>query len=284
MYDKVNLSLRDEDPQRRAEAIAQLEGENDSAAVRIALSHVRRESSLELLKRIAKMARKAGSGQWSELLGSQLKQSDPMEKCRLLFVMQYLDDYDIHLLAAEQFGVEEMAVRKAALKVLNRIDKGTKLRLFKNLALHDESEKRIRAMRAIVAFKHPAIVPILKRGLKDSEYEIRQAAYQGLTTLKDASIAEAAEIIAKVPAPKAPPKIPVEEEPKAQEQDEEEDESRKKMTPIERLLSEGKTCRSCVHSKKERDDKQKMAPQRIWCSHLKKETLPAKTCLRGSWK
>ena len=290
LYDKVNIALQEDDPEKRAEAIAQLEAAGEVGAVRMALCHVKNESSKEILKRIGSMARRVGADQWTELIRSELAISKPLEKCRLLFIMRFLDDYDIHMLAAEQFGVEETVVRRAALKVLDKLDKGTKLRMFKNLALDSSPEKRTRAVRALSAFKHPAVVPILKRGLNDAEYEVRLISYQALQGLQAAGIKEAAEIIAKVPAPTPPAAAPAEAEPAAAsteadaaEEGDEGGNGHKRITPIERLLSEGKTCRSCKHSKKERPDKKKMAPQRLWCGHLKKETLPAKTCLRGAW-
>ena len=285
LYDKVNIALREDDPEKRAEAISQLEAAGETGAVRMAICHAKNETSKELLKRIGSMARKAGSDKWTELIRSELDVCEPLEKCRLLFVMRFLDDYDIHMLAAEQFGVKEMVVRRAALKVLDKVDKSTKLRMFKNLSLDKEPEKRLRAIRGISAFKHPAIVPILKRGLNDTEFEIRMEAYTALQTLQSAGIKEAVELLAKVPAPTPSAETPDEDEYEFAEPTGEETggNGRTKMTPIERLLSEGKNCRECKHSSKERTDKKKMAPNRLWCKHLKKETMPQKTCLRGTW-
>ena len=285
LYDKVNIALREDDPEKRAEAISQLEAAGETGAIRMAICHAKNETSKELLKRIGSMARKAGADKWTELIRSELDVCEPLEKCRLLFVMRFLDDYDIHMLAAEQFGVKETVVRRAALKVLDRVDKSTKLRMFKNLSLDQEPEKRLRAIRGVSAFKHPAIVPILKRGLNDSEYDVRKEAYTALQALQAAGIKEAAELLTKVPAPTPPAEVPVAEEAEVVDDGagEEAGNGRKKMTPIERLLSEGKNCRECKHSSKERTDKKKMAPNRLWCKHLKKETMPQKTCLRGSW-
>lgn len=42
-------------------------------------------------------------------------------------------------------------------------------------------------------------------------------------------------------------------------------------------------CRDCVFIKKERDDRQKMGPNRMWCSLLKKEMQSSKTCPKGKW-
>jgi hypothetical protein len=42
-------------------------------------------------------------------------------------------------------------------------------------------------------------------------------------------------------------------------------------------------CRECSYVRKDRPDKAKMAPQRMWCSLLKKETSASKTCPRGKW-
>jgi hypothetical protein len=43
------------------------------------------------------------------------------------------------------------------------------------------------------------------------------------------------------------------------------------------------SCRTCGFRKNDRPDKQKMAPMRLWCSLLRKETSPTKTCPRGKW-
>jgi hypothetical protein len=42
-------------------------------------------------------------------------------------------------------------------------------------------------------------------------------------------------------------------------------------------------CRDCVFIKKERDDRQKMGPNRMWCSLLKKEMNQSKSCPKGKW-
>lgn len=283
-YEQVGQALRAEDPRKRAQAIVELGKTGEYGAIRMALSHAKHETKKAILEHIGNMARQAGAAQWADLLRDQLALCRPDEKCRLLFVMRYLDDHAIHLLAAEQFGVENSSVRKAAFTIINHLDKKTKLRLFKNLAMDREIEKRIRAIRGVLAFKHGAVVPILKRALKDAEYDVRRAAYDGLQTLHAAGVSEASAVLDKVPEPTppaeptpTPPAVATETDGASDSNDDE------RMTPIERMLKEGKTCRVCKHMAKERCDKKKMAPNRLWCKHLKKETLPTKTCLRGSW-
>jgi len=299
-YERVGADLRAEDPMTRAQAIAQLERAGEVGAVRMALSHAKNETKKEILKLIGIMAQRSGGGQWVSLLRDQLCNSDTMEKCRLLYVMRYLEDAAISTLAAEQFGFDEMAVRKAALAVLDRLDKQQKLAIFSNLSLDPDPDKRLRAIRSLTAFKHPAIVPILKRGLKDTEYTIRMASYEALGKLKDAGIDEATAVLAKVPKPTTPPGgaapsvggaslvaglsvITAPSELDDGDLGDDGGDGDKRLSPVERNLAEGKICRTCIHIKKERPDKKMMAPQRLWCNNLRKETLPTKTCMRGSW-
>lgn len=289
LFEQLGQALRDDDAETRYKAINELANANDTGAVRMAISHARVEGKVAILQAIGQMVQRT-KGDWDSLLQSQLKISDNTEKCRILYIMSFIDEPTIHMIAADLFGSEDMSVRKAALKVLSKLDKNGKLGLFRKLVADKEADKRLRAVKSVSAFKHKDIISILKTGLRDSEYDIRIASYNGFLALQKAGIPEATAFLEKTPQPEAPPVVEA-PEPEAVEVIEEGSEGGPdrgdggcaRLNAVDRLTQEGKLCKNCMFSKRERTDKQKMAPMRLWCTNLKKEILPKNTCIRGKW-
>lgn len=288
LFEQLGQALRNDDAETRYKAIHELASTNDTGAVRMAICHARIEGKVAILQIIGQMAQQT-EGDWNSLIQSQLDISDNDEKCRILYIMSFIDNPTIHMMAADLFGHEDISVKKAALKVLGKLDKNGKLRLFKKLASHKEVPTRLRAVKSVVAFKHRDIISILKTGLRDSEYDIRIAAYKGFIALQQAGIPEAAEFLEITPQPEAPSIVdsPEPEVIEAPEETSEEvdrgDGGSARLNAVDRLTAEGKLCKNCISSQTTRTDKQKMAPMRLWCTNLKKEVLPKNTCIRGKW-
>ena len=287
LFEQLGQALRNDDAEIRYKAIQELARTNDPGAVRMALSHAKSEGKVAILNAIAEMAQTI-DGDWESLILSQLNVSNETEICRILYVMSFINDKKLQIIAADLFGHDDMSVRKAALKCLGKLGKNEKLSLFRQLVSDKEIEKRLRAVQSIAAFKHKDVIPVLKTGMRDKEYIIREAAWKSLTALKDAGIAEAVDFIEKSqkPVPPEATEEPPEEIPEDTSADEPNEPDRAgcaRLNAVDRLLGEGKTCKNCVHSKPERTDRQKMAPLRKWCVNLKKEVLPKQTCIRGKW-
>jgi len=290
LFEQLGRALRNDDAETRFKAIQELSKTQDAGAVRMAISHARTETKLAILQAIGKMAQQV-DGKWDSLIKSQLDVSDNDEKCRILYIMSFLNDKKLHMMAADLFGHKDTSVRKAALKVLGKLGKDEKLHLFRKLITDKEVDTRLRAIKSVLSFKHKDVIPVLKTGIRDKEYDVRIASYEAIVTLKNAGIEEASVFLEKTQKPVPPPVSAAKPETAASNGTGGNDDDKNskgengsaRMNAVDRLLGEGKTCKTCVHAKRERTDKQKMAPLRLWCINLKKEILPKHTCIRGKW-
>jgi len=129
-------------------------------------------------------------------------------------------------------------------------------------------------------------VPLDEDSIKVSCPSVTQAHSRQLSTAKyKALFGESRPKVPRTPPPEPNP----EESPEASEEAPAEVETASEVSESGETKRKGpKTykdfqCRECQYAGKLRPDKQKMAPMRLWCGLLKKETSPIKNCPRGRW-
>lgn len=285
-YESVGKALRNSDPVARAAALKQLGQVDETSALRMILSHVPKEDEQSNLELIGSLMSQRALGECVDFLRSQIQASDDTEKVRLLFVLGFINHVDVFTMAAEQFGEEEQRVAVAAFNVLRRLGKERVLQLFTSLAHSKESDTRVRAMRALAKFSNAEVVPILHRGLSDGAYDVRKASWDGLQRLQQIGITQAGVILADViepPAPGGAPATELGEDFAGEDEEGGYDPNSPRLTGLDKLKAEGKSCRSCVYMKRQRPDKKKMAQTRLWCGLIGKETVGERICARGKW-
>ena len=123
-------------------------------------------------------------------------------------------------------------------------------------------------MRGLAKFANREVLRFLERGLRDTEFDVRLAAYEGLEFLDQAGLAEASALLAATERPEKPaaPDGP-DAEPKKQETTDGGRGGR-----LKKLKDRGYICRTCTHSLRKRPDGKKMASHRFYCKLIGKET------------
>lgn len=273
LYEKVNLALRSDDRGVRAEAIGRLAELDGFGAARMILSHARREDDDELLSKLAALTRDRGLTDCADFIREQLEQANAREKVRILYISQFVKDPQMMTVAAEHFGDPDRDVTQAAWRIFGTLPKDRKISILGRLAMADCAVRRARALRGFAKFRNAEVVGYLARGLKDADYDVKLAAWEGLDSLRGLGVAEAVTALGSTARPE--PALPSDDGAGASDGG--------GSTAMERNVEKGWICRTCSHISRTRPDGQAMSASRLWCSLIGKETLGNRTCPRGFW-